>query len=366
MSRILFLAANLCSGGAERQMVTVACLLRERGHDVTVYCYDSADFYADILRRANIPIVWELTPKSYLKRIIKVRSFIRRGKFDAVISFLRTPNFLNNVAAIGGRKWHVITGERSAKEDFFKTKKGKVFGWFQRFGDTIVCNSYNARNMWEKYYPEYKSKLEVVYNYVQLGPINTEYKPKKNNKLHIVIAATYQYLKNPIGLAKAISMMSEKEKELVRIEWYGRKEIARGDCRAYNDTVTIVNKNGLTNVLRLHEDTKDISNIMFQADAVMLLSEFEGLPNVICEAMSMGKPIIMTKVSDYTVLVDKSNGLLCDWDNPESIKESILELADRDCEQLKNMGNASKKKADKLFSKDVIIQGWEKVICGIH
>lgn len=362
MSRILFLAANLCSGGAERQMVTVACLLKERGHDVTVYCYDSADFYAEILRQANIPIVWDLTPNSYLKRIIRVRGFVRKGHFDAVISFLETCNLLNDISAIGGKTWKVITGERSAKEAFFQSRRGRIFSWFQRYTDYIVCNSQNASHLWKKYYPGFSDKLFVIYNCVTLGKIDTEYVPIRNGRTHFLVAATYQYLKNPLGLAEALSQMTTEEKNNIVVDWYGRKEIAVGDDRAYNDVKHSIEQHNISNIFRLHEDTKDIANLMFQADVVMLLSKFEGLPNVICESMTIGKPIIMSRVSDYSVLVDDSNGLLCDWDKPETIKDSMLKMASFNERRLLEMGNSSKSKAEQLFSKEEVAKKWECAI----
>ena len=363
MRKVLFLTPNLCSGGAERQMVTVACLLKERGHDVTVYCYDSADFYADILRKANIPIVWDLTPNSYLKRIIKVRRFIRNGHFDAVISFLETCNLLNDIAAIGGRTWKVITGERSAKETFFQSRRGKIFSWFQRYTDSIVCNSENATKLWKKYYPVYSKKLCVIYNCVTLGDIHSEYLPLKDGKAHFLIAATYQYLKNAEGLIEALNLMSSEEKSKIKIDWYGRIHMGFGDdTRAYDDAKKLLEKYKLAKVLELHDDTKDIADLMHQSDVVMLLSKYEGLPNAICEAMTIGKPIVMTKVSDYNVLVDASNGALCKCDDYSSIKQAINSIANLSIEELLKMGNESKVKASKLFSKVHVATEWESVI----
>lgn len=362
MSRILFLAADLCSGGAERQMVTVACLLKKEGYDVTIYCYDEADFYAPILQKAGIPIVWELELNNYYKRMLNVRRFIRKGKYDAVISFLPTCNFLNDVAAIGGHSWKVITGERSSRESTFTTRRGKFFGWLQRYTDYIVCNSQNACNMWRKYHPDYSGKMKVIYNCVHLGDIQSVYEPKNGDKLHVIVAATYQYLKNPLGLVESLTKMTEEEKSRLVIDWYGRKEIMRGDTKAYDDTAAAVSKNHLEDVLILHPDTNDIANKMNQADLVMLLSKFEGLPNVICEGMLIGKPIIMTRVSDYQTLVSEENGCLCDADNPQTIKEALLKMCDKSCEQLIEMGGKSKEKAVELFSDDHITKQWESLL----
>ncbi len=362
MKRILFLAADLCSGGAERQMTVVACLLKKKGFDVSFYCYDKADFYAPILKEAGIPLLWDYEA-NYLKRIIKVRRFVKKGYFDAVISFLPTCNFLNDLIAVGKHQWKVITGERSARESTFTSRRGKLYVWFQRYSDFIVCNSENARKMWENHRPKYASRLKVIYNCVQLGAIQSDYVPKKEGKTHFLIAATYQYLKNPLGLIDALMLLTEEERKSVIVDWYGRKEMSHGDTKAYDDTMNAICKNGLEKVLVLHPETNEIADKMYQADVVMLLSKLEGLPNAICEAMAMGKPIIMTKVSDYGVLVDENNGLLCDWDKPETIKDAILSLNKLPEEDLLSLGKHSKEKADRLFTSEAITHHWEKLIC---
>lgn len=362
MKRLLFLSDNLCSGGAQRQMVTVASLLKQLGHEITVYCYEKNDFNAHRLQEAGIPIVWDLEPTRYFRRIRNVRRFVRKGNYDTVISFLPTCNFLNDVAAIGGHNWKVITGERSSRISTFTSGRGKFFGWMQRYSDTIVCNSQNACRLWYKYKPGYSSKMKVIYNCVRLGLVNTEYVPLKDGKLHIVVAATYQYLKNPIGLAEALSLMSIEERSKLVVDWYGRAEVTTGDTKAYDETVRVIKEKGLEDVFKLHQDTKDIANIMNQADVVMLLSQFEGLPNVICEGMTLGKPIIMTRVSDYTILVDESNGILCDADNVASISDAIKKVVAMDAVQLKKMGEASKQKANRLFSKEMVTKQWDEII----
>lgn len=352
---------SLGSGGAQRQMITLAAVLKERGQAVSFLLYSAEDFFKDKVKKMDIPIHHILT-NSYFQRIWRVRKYIRNSNFDVVISFMDTPNFLNNIAAIGGKNWKVITSERSSKEKHFYTKQGKIFGWFQRFSDTIVCNSYNAMAMWEKHYPYYKYKLTVIYNPVLLPEINQDYILRKNGKLHIVIAASYQYLKNPLGLIEAISSMTKEEKEELSVNWYGEKKVSYGGTKPFEESIYKLMKYQLEGVINLNESTKDIANIMQASDVIALFSELEGLPNVICEGMMIGKPIIMTKVSDYQELVDESNGVLCDWDKPETIKNALLFMMKRSNQELISMGQQSKQKANRLFSKEMISDKWMDVI----
>ena len=208
--KLLFLIDNLGSGGAQRQLTTIAPLLKAQGVEVDVLCYNENRFFENRLTENEIKVYW-ITPKSLLMRILKIRSFIRKGKYDTVVSFLDTPDLLNCISAIGGHTWKVITSERSANEELFKTKRGRIIGWFKRYSDAIVCNSEHAREMWLKYYPQYEDKLKVIYNIVTLPKITSTYIPRRDGKTHIVVAASYQYLKNPINVIKAIALLNKEK-----------------------------------------------------------------------------------------------------------------------------------------------------------
>lgn len=355
--KILLLIPSLGSGGAERQLVNLALLFKQEKHNVEFVVYHKDDFYKHILDSYSIKIN-KLNPKNNLDRILKIRNFIRKSNCDVVISFLETANFLSCCAAINGKDWKIITTELSSKKSTFLSKRGKVFTWFQRYSDAIVCNSYNAKNMWEINCPAYSSKLSVIYNPVILPAVKSEYIINKNGKLNIVVAASYQYLKNPIGLIKALALMGDELRDKIEINWYGRVEVTDGDAKAFNESLNLIKNNNLENVIFLNEATKDIENKMYEADAIALFSELEGLPNAICEGMVLGKPIIMTRVSDYRVLVDETNGFLCDWDNPESIKNALEQMMFLTDIELLELGKSSKAKAKNLFSSKKIVQQW--------
>lgn len=349
---------SLGSGGAERQMVTLARLLKLKGHEVTFVCYLKDDFYRHILDIENIPILW-IETKYYLERIIQIRKFIRNGRYDAVISFLETPNFLNNISGIGGKSWKIITGERSSKENTFKSLRGKILAWFQRYSDAIVCNSNKAKNMWLNYHPRYSEKLTTIYNIADLPEINTDYTIKEEGKLNITVAASFQYLKNPIYLIHALSLLRNDYEKKIKIKWYGKKDF-KGSV--YENCYDLIKKYKLENTIELYDESKDIANAMKKSDMVALFSRVEGLPNAICEGMSLGKPIIMTKVSDYEELVDDSNGVICNGDDIESIKNALVISINLSEKTLIDMGKNSKLKALNLFSSNIIVNKWINII----
>jgi glycosyltransferase involved in cell wall biosynthesis len=362
--KILFFIDNLGSGGAQRQIVNLAILFQECGHHVSFLTYGKSDFFLSALEKAQISVD-RINSIGPIDRIVKVRKYIRTGTQDVVISFLETPNFLACLSAVGGRRWKLITNERSAKVTSFTKFRGRLFKWFERYSDRIVCNSINAQNLWERYYPKYKHKLFTIYNPVLISEDINSDNLRKDGKIHIVIAASYQYLKNMNGLIEAVHMLSDDYNNKLQIDWYGRIEANACNTAAYEEAIKNIQKYKLTNI-SLYEATKDIISIMADADFVCLVSKIEGLPNVICEGMTLGKPIIMSKVSDYNVLVERENGFLCDAENPESIKEALINAINLSQEEITKMGENSRKKANKLFNKNTIIEQWLNLIHSIE
>lgn len=358
--KILCVIDSLGSGGAQRQLVTLAKLFKQRGDEVRFLTYAPYDFFLKDLADQHIP-VYTLPPASYAARIYKIRKYIRRGDQDVVLSFLDTPNFLSCLAAVGGKKWKLIISERSNKEEYFKGWRYKLQKYFARYADAIVCNSVSARKVWEKFYPHYSSKLHVVYNTVVVSPVQTVNQPLKNKKLKLLVAASYQYLKNMDGLIEGLSFLSEQEKQQIQIDWYGSRNVNVHNISAYEEALRKKQQYDLDSVLFLKEVSLDIHKLMSEADCVGLFSKWEGLPNTICEAMKLGKPILMTKVSDYDVLVGKDNGFLCESENPLSIRDSLRELLSTSPETLEKMGQSSKNKADKLFDDVAIMNKWESI-----
>lgn len=360
MKKILCLIDNLGSGGAQRQLVNLAILLKQAGYSVDFVVYRQNDFYQSLLDAEKIPVQKVLEENSF-KLVLKMRSYIRKKSPDVVIAFLETPGFLACIAKIGGSKWKLITSERSAKKITFTSRKNRFYNWFERFSDAKVCNSQNAMQMWEQYYPQYHDKYRVIYNPVLMtNQPSANHIYKRDGKLHLLVAASYQKLKNPLELIKAVMTLDKEEKEKIVIDWYGRAEVTIGNTEIYDQAVQMIKSNALESIIHLHHETKKIYDIMEKADAIGLFSTVEGLPNVICEAMMLGKPVIMSKVSDYQALAEE-NGIICD-PTPAGIASGLRKLLRLSSDDLEKMGTLSYKKAVKLFSKETILQRWIEVI----
>ena len=313
--KILCIIDSLGSGGAQRQLVNLALVFKEWGHKVSFLVYHRENFYKEVLD-LNYIIVNEIIEPNYIRRLFKMRKFIRTGSFDAVLSFLEASNFICEFAGFPFRKWKLIVGERSANPNIFKSPKLRLYRWFHFFANYVVANSYENLRMVRKINPLLPlKKCKVIYNIVDFEKWKPaiEHKFRENGKLNITVVASHQYLKNLNGLVEAIALLDEDEKKQLRVNWYGG---SRNDD-SKEKAIKKIEEYKLNNIFSFYEPSHEIVTKVHSADILGLFSFYEGLPNVICEAMAARKTVIASNVSDIPHLIDNTNLLF----NPYSSKD---------------------------------------------
>jgi len=363
--KILCFIDFLGSGGAQRQLCMLAVGLKKRGHDVRFLVYHQEEHFLHLLQAVEIPC-HVLPPCSYLSRMLAVRRILRQGWQDAVLAFLEAPSLYAELASIPGRRWGLVVGERSA-DPGMKKGAGPWLRQAHRLAEAVVCNSHTNQLMLEAVYPFLNPKLVTVYNTVDLklfSPASDEHQSSKRDRasaFRIVVASSYGENKNMMHVAKALLILKRKVTQpSVAVDWYGA---VATNLTAFNRVQRFVTENGLGEMLKLNSVTRDIAREYAHADAVGLFSFFEGLPNVICEGMACGKPILMSNVCDAgNLVIDGKNGFLCDPGSPEDIAEKIQRLVSLSEAERQRMGVESRKMAEQLFAEHIVIEQYERIL----
>lgn len=131
----------------------------------------------------------------------------------------------------------------------------------------------------------------------------------------------------------------------------------RGNQKGYLDK--LVSKLKLRKNVLFLENEKNIFDIINIFDVFILPSiEYEDFPNVILEAMSLGKPIIGTNIAGIPEQIENgTNGFVVEPKNTKSLSEAVLRLIQ--CREKRiEMGAKSFDRFNKLFSYDIIINNY--------
>lgn len=348
--KILCVIDSLGSGGAQRQLVSLAKGFKEKGHEVSFLVYHPQDFYKKELEEAGIDITFIIEP-NYAKRLLKMRKFIRTGKYDSVLSFLEAANFIATVSGFPYRNWKLVVGERSANPNIMKSFKLRFYRWFHVFADYVVANSHANLDIVRKINPLLsKKKCKVIYNAVEIPKHSN--RVHLNNKFRIVIGASHRALKNLDGLIEAVNLLPVENKKKLIFDWYGEKNVDD----SYSLGLKKIEKYNLLKNFNFHDPTTNLMKEIEHSNAIGLFSFYEGFPNFICEGMALNKPIICSPVSDLPKLLkDNINTFFCNPSQPQSITDSIIKLMDMKEDTIIKMCKENQTIVKKYFAKNLIV-----------
>jgi glycosyltransferase involved in cell wall biosynthesis len=362
--KILFVIDSLGSGGSQRQLANIAFGLKERGNAVSFLTYHDLPFFNPQIEDSDISVNC-IKSSSYLSRIFKVRGFIRAGRYDAVVSFLESPNFICEIAGFPKRKWRLIVGERSANPGMTNSIKLKIFRLFHVFADYVVSNSYANMNLVRSLNPVLSdSKCKVIYNSLDFNTWkpSTGYVPRKSGKLKLLVVASHRSLKNLNGLVDALELLSSTERNRIEVEWYGDKLTEPYWDDSFPQATYKIDLLKLGDMIRFYPATDEILSKIQDADAVGLFSFYEGFPNTVCEGMACGKPVVCSTVSDLPALFSDRRDLLCDPADPHSIASAIKKLLNLSNDELLETGYKNLILAKENFNKEHIIDQYSKLL----
>ena len=356
MNKVLCFIDSLGAGGAQRQLVGLAMMLHERGYKIKVCYYHSIDFYKDFLDSRGIKNEQIPNASNARKRIWAVHQYFKREQPDWVIAYQETPSLVACMAKLLVGKYRLIVSERNTTQRIGLNEHVRFF--LYRWADAIVPNSYAQERFLINRYPWMKTKVATITNFVDLNRFAFVEKEKRVCPL-IVVAATIWPSKNAIGLIQATKIMKDKGLKF-RIEWYGINE-------AYHDYLSqckkLIEAFELDDYITLLPKSKQIQEKYEACDFFCLPSFYEGTPNVICEAMSCGRPILCSDVCDNSIYVKEGeNGFLFNPSDTGSIAIAIERAINLKAEEYKNFCFHSRRKAEDLLSGSSFINKYISII----
>lgn len=276
--RVLLLIDQLGSGGAERQLTYLATELKKAGCLVRLCRFYEGDvFYADDLESAGIKVETLTAAKSGLRRPFVLADLIRQWKPDAVIAYLEGPAMGACLARVL-TKFNLIVSERNTTKTLDRRQKLKFF--LYRFASHIVPNSYSQAQFIKDNFKSLTRKVTVITNTIDIN----RFRPTEEGLATPVVITTARIArqKNIINYLHALDILRKKGVE-AKFEWFGMPESEE----YLNEVLSTQKRLGLECMITFHpQGSKNIVAEYRKATHFCLPSNFEGFPNVLCEAMA--------------------------------------------------------------------------------
>lgn len=354
--KILCFIDNLGAGGAQRQLVGLSRMLKEKDYQVNVCTYQDNNFFKDDIESNGIvctQIGNDKIPRHQLFKMLY--SYFKTYKPEVVIAYLERPCMIASAFRLLGLKYKLIVSERNTNTDFSKQN------WFRfqlfRIADYVVPNSHSQANFIKEHCPFLTKKIVTITNFCSFLDYTPQ--PKRRNLIpEILVAASIWPPKNTIGFIEAIRLLVNRNMSF-HVSWYGLVE----ESDYYKQCKDLIVKYNIENYIVLLPKTKQLAKKYSEADYFCLPSFYEGTPNVLCEAICKSLPSICSNVCDNPIYVKEGeNGFLFDPTSSEDIADKLklaLSLTD---EEYEKQCIAGRKIAESTLSEDKFIEQYVNIL----
>jgi glycosyltransferase involved in cell wall biosynthesis len=358
----LFVIDNLGSGGAQRQMATLAATISHRGHHVELFTYSPHDFFAPLVRAAGVPIHCHPKPWRFSCRpVAALRRLVRQG-FDVVLAFMPVPSLYALVATRGVRPAPaVIVSERVIPDLHTRLVRP-----LHRWADHVVTNSFHAAELYRRSCPRRAGRVSAIWNGVDLATFRPQPMPPRptaGGVLRLLGVGRIIRYKNWHCLVEALAIARREHGLSVQVSIAGRVDsCSRERDRYQRELVASLARHGLQEHWSWLGERSDVPALLAEHHALVHPSYCEGLPNTVCEALASGRPVLASNTLDHPRLVQHGRtGLLFDWQSPADLAQAMATLAARDDAALAAMGLAARQFAEEHLSMQRMADQYEEL-----
>jgi len=363
--RITLAIHGMTAGGAERVLSIMANYWAARGEDVTLVTDDNpadTDFYAldNSIERLSAYLAGAgPNPRGLgrivaaVKRLALMRRQIIRSKPDVVISFIDEMN-VRVLLSMLGTKIPVIVSERidPAKHKMARTEFARLRPWAYKRARIVTAQTKKALMFFDA---AIQAIGEIVPNPVILsdrfdGP-NEE--AIKNGK-RILAMGRLDPQKGFDLLIDSFARIAPSFPDWTLEIW--------GEGEERSNLGKQIESLGLARQILLQGRTKEPILKMRESSLFVLSSRYEGFPNVLCEAMASGLPVVSFDCDSgpSDIIRDNHDGLLVPEADLDGLAAAMQKLMDAPEERLriaKNSGEVLTR-----FHIDRVMGIWDSLI----
>lgn len=327
--KILFTIPTLNGGGAERVFTTYIRTLDSKMWDINLLLVKRTGVFLDMIPD-NVKIV-SLDKKRTRYSLFTLIKYIKQIDPDLIVS---TSNYFNILLLIASyfisSKRMICLYEQSMPSAQFDNKYlPRYYLWLMRLlykkADYIIAQTEEMKTEITNYYNNPKKEIIVSVNPIDEDYIQNQLKdadnPYDTDKINIVVSGRIREEKGQDYLIRSFQNV-----------------IRENPSFKLNVLGGIGNKDFYDKLIKLIDEFKIEKNIEFLgfksdpypyykfADLLVLPSRWEGLPNVVLEAMYLQTPVIVTNCIPFfkRLINERENGFIVEYGDTKALANAIL------------------------------------------
>lgn len=329
MKKIIFHIHCLRMGGAERVVVNLAERFAADGYQVAIAIEASAEdeyVLSDKVTRKYVGLEKDENKGrfgAFFARISKLRKYIKEEKPDMIVAFAKSANY-RALMATAGLKFPVVVSVRNdPKRDYSSLSCRIMNKLFLERADGCVFQTEEARQFFGKRLRKHSTVI--------LNPLNDKYLytsvPEQHEK-EIVTVGRISAQKNHKMLVRAFAGITEQFPDYVLKIYGGKASLYTNDFTG-EEVEELVKELHLEDKVRFMGIRDDLETLVPTAECFVLSSNYEGMPNVLMEAMAMGLPVISTDCpcgGPAALIRQRENGILIPVGDEAALKSALTEV----------------------------------------
>lgn len=328
MLHVLQVIPTLDRSGAEKQMALLARGLPRDRFQVEVAALTRLGPLASELTEAGIPVTrigkrWKLDPQA----LGRLAGLMKRGRFDVVQTWIFAADTYGRLAARWAKVPVVVTAEMAV--DLWKTPAHLAIDRrLARWTDRVVGNSQAVVDFYRRAGIS-DDRLELIYSGIADAEPPAIDPADVRRSLDIpadaplaLFAGRLAAQKGVDDLITALDLLQHLRPDLRTLivgdgPLRSRLEDRARAFQLLGDRVKFLG----------HRD--DVPRLLAASDLAVLPSRYEGLPNVVLEAMQFRKPVVATAAPGTTELIDDGRtGLLVPIGDTKALARAIRTVID--------------------------------------
>ncbi len=348
--RLLQLVNGFSIGGAERKLLELINMLDRNRYDITICSVGiSGPLKKEFEATGYDVFLFTKKHKFDFTQVFKVAKLMKAREIDIVMTTLFYADIIGALAAKLAGVHHIIswdTVSNPAESDEDKWRHRVAYRLCMGLVDKIVPVSDGVKQFLIEKRGIHPKKIETIHYGVDLEKYNLVNGKDKRAELGFAkddfIVGTVARL----SIQKGHTYLIDAAPRI--IEKYPKvKFVFVGDGPLRNQLEEKITAMNLTDHFHFLGFREDVTEIVNTFDIFTLPSLFEGLPNVILEAMACSRPIVATAVDGTPeAIIDNECGLLVPPESPDDLAESLTKLLSDDKLRQKLATNARKRVED--------------------
>ncbi|HHP7239294.1 glycosyltransferase [Longibacter sp.] len=323
----------LKAGGTERQARYIARHLQASGHQVTFIVSEATGAFAGEVQAETISLdlpFRKATAPAFVFRLVRT---VRDRQFDVLLSRAWNTNMVTAIAGLLSRTPYVLFLSGPTERRQQSRIRLAIEGFLLRRASKIISVSSAARKNCIRAYDLPQSLIQVIHNGIRIDEIQTQADKSSDDVARIPSGVFSVAFVGRINHRKGLDILLRSLSQLRRSRDGGQSDssseihawvVGGGDPQPYR---AMVEEFGLEGQVHFLGEKENPFPVMHRSDVFVLPSRSEGFPNVLLEAMALGRPVLAADCeTGPNEIIDGDNGRLFPVEDHDALADLLLEM----------------------------------------